>query len=177
MDQEDVQRREDFPACRMYYGFPYDPERGLDEERPPRVRALAHPARRSPAPSCEGLYVSEQPRRPLHHRPRSRWIDCADLKGSINPVDGSSVEGDVVGPVTSWTRINGKIALIGTLTLVGDPAHTVFATTVTIQKFGGAGKGLWTMSIPAFEQPGGPPTCSEAITSGRLDLKQYDWQD
>ena len=105
------------------------------------------------------------------------WIYCADLKGSINPADGSSVEGVVAGPVTRWTRVHGKIALIGTLTIVGDPSHTVFASTVTIQKFGGAGKGHWTMSIPAFEAPGGPPTCSEAITSGRLDIDYSNRED
>jgi hypothetical protein len=105
------------------------------------------------------------------------WIDCADLAGSFNPLTGGSVEGDVAGPVTSWTRVNGKIALHGTLTLAGTGGAVVLATTVTVQKFGGAGKGHWTMSLPAIETPGGPPTCSEAITSGRLDITRYDWQD
>lgn len=105
------------------------------------------------------------------------WIDCADLAGSINPVTGGSVVGDVAGPVTSWTRVNGKIALIGRLTLAGTGGAVVLATTVTIQKFGGAGKGHWTMSLPALETPGGPPTCSEAITSGRLDIDYSNRED
>ena len=63
----------------------------------------------------------------------------------------------------------------GTLTLAGTPL--VLSSTVTIQKFGGAGKGHWTMSLPAFETPGGPPTCSEAITSGRLDIDYSNRED
>ena len=103
------------------------------------------------------------------------WIYCADLPGSINPATGLSVEGVVAGPVSRWTRVNGKIALTATLTLAG--TTFVLASTVTIQKFGGAGKGHWTMSLPALEQPGGPPTCSEAITSGRLDIDYSNRED
>ena len=103
------------------------------------------------------------------------WIYCADLKGSINPADGSGVEGVVAGPVSRWSRVNGKIALTATLTLAGTPL--VLSSTVTIQKFGGAGKGHWTMSLPAFETPGGPPTCSEAITSGRLVIDYSNRED
>ena len=102
------------------------------------------------------------------------WIYCADLAGSTDPA-GETVEGAVAGPVTSWTRINGKIALNGMLTVAG--TTFVLATTVTVQEFGGAGKGHWTMSFTDFEAPGSPPTCSEAITSGRLDIDYSNRED
>ncbi len=102
------------------------------------------------------------------------FVDCEDFGGSL--WNGRPADGDVYGPFTSWKKVNGKIALIGTLQLRGDPSGAVFGTIVTIQEFGGAGKGHWTMSVPDFEA-GGPPICSESITSGRVDLRQYDWQD
>jgi hypothetical protein len=66
------------------------------------------------------------------------FFDCADLAGSTLP-------GDISGPITSWKKVDGKITLSGI-------AHTArrnnLAYTVAIQKFGGAGKGHWTLDVP-----------------------------
>jgi hypothetical protein len=94
------------------------------------------------------------------------FFDCADLAGSTLP-------GDIQGPITSWKRVNGKITLSGI-------AHTAkksnLAYTVAIQKFGGAGKGHWTLDVPFFQAFLNvvPPVCSELLTSGRLVIRHDD---
>ncbi len=108
----------------------------------------------------------------------SGFFDCVDVAGSTFP-------GDFRGPITSWKKVGGKITLSGTgklFDLHGDPfpdtGMTSFEYTVTIQKFGGAGKGHWTLAVPFFAAAGfGDPICSELLTSGRLVIKQFDWED
>ena len=94
------------------------------------------------------------------------FFDCADLAGS-------TAEGDIFGPITSWKKVDGKIALSGTAELWNlgrtvrlDPRNLNY--TVTIQKFGGAGVGHWTLDVPAYQKPTDPPLCSELLTSGHL---------
>jgi hypothetical protein len=100
------------------------------------------------------------------------FFDCADLAGS-------TAEGDIFGPITSWKKVDGKITLSGTAELWNlgrtvrlDPRNLNY--TVTIQKFGGAGRGHWTLDVPAYQQPSDPPICSELLTSGRLVMRHID---
>lgn len=94
------------------------------------------------------------------------FFDCADLAGSTLP-------GDIQGPITSWKKVDGKITLSGI-------AHTAkksnLAYTVAIQKFGGAGKGHWTLDVPFFQTFLNvvAPVCSELLTSGRLVIRHDD---
>ena len=99
------------------------------------------------------------------------FFDCADLAGSTDV-------GDIFGPITSWKKVDGKITLSGTAQLTNLDRTVIVATnleyTVTIQKFGGAGKGHWTLDVPAFQAPNDPPVCSELLTSGRLVMRHVD---
>ena len=101
------------------------------------------------------------------------FFDCVDLAGSTAP-------GDIFGPITSWKKVNGKITLSGTAEL-RDLGGTLLASnleyTVTIQTFGGAGKGHWTLDVPFFQGPNDPPVCSELLTSGKLVMRQEDWDE
>ncbi|MDQ2915527.1 MAG: hypothetical protein M3T56_20065 [Chloroflexota bacterium] len=99
------------------------------------------------------------------------FFDCVDVAGSTFP-------GDVFGPIKHWKKnVDGTITLSGTLQLLGGGPAT-YAYTLTIQKFGGPGTGHWTLSVPIFAAQGfGEPICTETLTSGRLVLRQKDWQD
>jgi hypothetical protein len=97
------------------------------------------------------------------------FFDCADLAGSTFP-------SDISGPITSWKKVDGKITLSGTAQLrdlSGNLIASNLKYTVAIQKFGGAGKGHWTLAVP----PNTPPVCSELLTSGKLVMRQEDWDE
>ena len=92
-------------------------------------------------------------------------------RGHINCVDqfGSTSPGNIFGEVTNWERSpDGSI----TLTVVGKfvslpgghPSDVTFS--VTIQQFGGAGVGHWTLSI------GGFTFCVETLRSGQIVMRR-----
>src|SRR2546428_12775825 len=92
-------------------------------------------------------------------------------KGHINCVDqvGSTFPGNIFGEVTSWERsLDGSIILnvVGKLVAFpgGHPQDVSF--TVTIQQFGGAGVGHWTLSI------GGFTFCVETLRSGQIVMRR-----
>jgi len=94
-------------------------------------------------------------------------FDCVDLAGSTFGV--GSAAGDFFGPITRWAMLpGGEITLSGTgklRPLGGDLDPTDYPYTITIQKFGGAGVGHWTLNVPLFAPVA---ICSEILTSGRL---------
>jgi hypothetical protein len=80
--------------------------------------------------------------------------------------------GNIFGDITGWSgnlsgpltlQISGKFVLIpGGL---AGPANF----TVTIQTFGGAGLGHWTLDVPGVTSPfNGGPICQELLTSGQI---------
>jgi hypothetical protein len=89
-------------------------------------------------------------------------VDCVDQFGSTLP-------GNIFGEVTSW---EGSLDGIITLNVVGKfvgvpgghPQDVSF--TVTIQQFGGAGVGHWTLSI------GGFTLCVETLLSGQIVMER-----
>jgi hypothetical protein len=92
-------------------------------------------------------------------------------KGHVNCVDqvGGTFPGNIFGEVTSWKRnLDGSITLNVVGKLVGfpggDPQDVSFA--VTIQQFGGAGVGHWTLSI------GGITFCEETLLSGQIVMRR-----
>jgi len=99
-------------------------------------------------------------------------FDCVDLAGST--FGGGSAAGDFFGPITGWAMLpTGEITLSGSGKLrslggVLDP--TDYPYTITIQKFGGAGVGHWTLDVELF----GGLICSEILTSGRLVIAKLD---
>ena len=93
-------------------------------------------------------------------------------KGHINCVDqaGSTFPGNIFGEVTGWegSLDGGPITLnvVGKLVNFpgGHPVDVEF--TVTIQQFGGAGVGHWTLSI------GGFTFCVETLLSGQIVMRR-----
>lgn len=94
--------------------------------------------------------------------PASGHIMCLDQAGNSN------FPGNIFGEVTNWERSpDGSI----TLTVVGKfvslpgghPSDVTFS--VTIQQFGGAGVGHWTLSI------GGFTFCVETLRSGQIVMR------
>jgi hypothetical protein len=90
-------------------------------------------------------------------------FDCVDLMGDTMP-------GNVFGPITSWSRdtTTGDIILyITDGSLVGTHGGTTFHggrhPHVTIQSFGGAGVGHWTLTNAA-----GVVVCDELLISGQI---------
>jgi hypothetical protein len=92
-------------------------------------------------------------------------------KGHVNCVDqiGSTFPGNIFGEVTSWEgSLDGSITLnvVGKLVAFpgGHPQDVSF--TVTIQRFGGAGVGQWTLSL-------GPATaCFETLLTGQIVMRR-----
>jgi hypothetical protein len=89
-------------------------------------------------------------------------IHCIDLMGSDAP-------GNVFGKVTRWSKDaeTGLVTLTvesGKLVTLPDrqPPQPSGAFTVTIQTFGGAGVGHWTL------EQDGLVLCSEILTSGQI---------
>jgi hypothetical protein len=90
-------------------------------------------------------------------------FDCVDLMGDTMP-------GNVFGPITSWSRdtTTGDIILqITDGSLVGTHGSATFHggrhPHVTIQSFGGAGVGHWTLTNAL-----GVVVCDETLISGQL---------
>jgi hypothetical protein len=92
-------------------------------------------------------------------------------RGHVNCVDqvGSTFPGNIFGEVTSWEgSLDGSITLNVVGKLVGFPGgHPQDVSfTVTIQRFGGAGVGHWTLSI------GGFTFCVETLLSGQIVMRR-----
>jgi len=94
-------------------------------------------------------------------------IDCVDRVGSA-----PGYPGNIFGAVTSWSRnADGTISLhVTDGKLVSFPNGLVvpggLPFTVTIQTYGGAGLGHWTLDVGPV--PTSHPICTELLTSGRL---------
>ncbi len=92
-------------------------------------------------------------------------------KGHINCVDqiGSTFPGNIFGEVTSWEEsLDGSITLNVVGKFVGFPGgHPQDVSfSVTIQHFGGAGVGHWTLSV--F----GGTACFETLLSGQVVMRR-----
>ena len=94
-------------------------------------------------------------------------IDCVDRVGSA-----PGYPGNVFGAITSWSRNDdGTISLhVTNGKLVSFPNGLVvpggLPFTVTIQTYGGAGVGHWTLDIGPVRTDN--PICIELVTSGRI---------
>ena len=89
-------------------------------------------------------------------------VDCLDQFGSTFP-------GNIFGEVTSWEgSLDGSITLNVVGKFVGFPGgHPQDVSfSVTIQQFGGAGVGHWTLSI------GGFTFCVETLRSGQIVMRR-----
>jgi len=99
-------------------------------------------------------------------------ITCVDRVGSA-----PGYPGNIFGAVTSWSRnpdgtvnlyvTDAKFVSFGSGLVV--PGGLPF--TLTIQTFGGAGVGHWTLDVPGAASPNGGPICQELLTSGRLEAR------
>ena len=98
-------------------------------------------------------------------------IDCVDRVGSA-----PGYPGNIFGAVTSWSRNADD----GTISLhVSDGKLVVFPNglvvpgglpfTVTIQTYGGAGVGHWTLNVGPIRTSN--PICTELLTSGRIEAR------
>jgi hypothetical protein len=101
----------------------------------------------------------------------SGHIDCVDQWG-----DWEGFPGNIWGEVTSWSGdLHGAITLTlsggGFVPIPGGPGFPVDVPfTVTIQHFGGAGVGHWTLAVP--DGSGGLFTvCYELLTSGQIVIR------
>lgn len=103
-----------------------------------------------------------------NHSARGK-VDCVDL-------DPFSYRGDISGHATSWSQTaeDGPVTVYFVGSLVAIPSGAQFQPvsplnfTVTIQHFGGAGVGQWTMDVPPFLSPNGGPICQELVSSGHI---------
>ena len=91
-------------------------------------------------------------------------FDCVD-------VIGATFAGNVWGGFTSWSENqDGSVSFSGSmltgtaLTGTGAPLNSLGSFTVTIQKFGSAGLGHWTLDVPAL----GGVICDETVTLGQI---------
>jgi hypothetical protein len=92
-------------------------------------------------------------------------------RGHVNCVDqmGSTLPGNIFGEVTSWEgSLDGSITLNVVGKFVGFPGgHPQDVSfSVTIQQFGGAGVGHWTLSIDDFT------FCEETLLSGQIVMRR-----
>jgi hypothetical protein len=91
-------------------------------------------------------------------------------RGHINCIDqvGSTFPGNIFGEVTSWEGSLDNPTLHVTGKFVGFPGgHPQDVSfTVTIQQFGGAGVGHWTLAI------GGFTFCIETLRSGQIVMRR-----
>jgi hypothetical protein len=99
-------------------------------------------------------------------------FDCVDHMGDV-----PGYPGNIFGNITSWSQdalglhlnvTNGKlVAIPGGLVFPGGVQFTV-----TIQTFGGAGVGHWTLEVPGVPSPfNGGPICQELMTSGQVVVR------
>jgi hypothetical protein len=98
----------------------------------------------------------------------SGHFDCVDHMG--NP---PGYPGNIFGDITSWSKDARGLHLYvtnGSLVGHGSPkARGALAFSVTIQSFGGAGVGHWTLDFPGLASPfNGGPICQELLTSGQI---------
>jgi hypothetical protein len=97
-------------------------------------------------------------------------IDCVDRVGSA-----PGYPGNIFGAVTGWsTNADGTISLhVTNGKFVSFPNGLVvpggLPFTVTIQTYGGAGVGHWTLDVGPV--PTSTPICTELLTSGRLEAR------
>lgn len=106
------------------------------------------------------------------HSARGKF-DCVDIVG-----DPLGYPGDIFGDITSWSwDADGSVKLsIPNGTVVSIPGGDQFPAmalsfTVTIQHFGGAGVGHWTLDIPGAENASrfnGGPICQELLSRGHI---------
>ena len=91
-------------------------------------------------------------------------------RGHLNCIDqmGSTLPGNIFGEVTSWgENLDGSITLNVVGKFVGRGGHPQDVSfAVTIQQFGGAGVGHWTLSI------GGFTLCVETLRSGQIVMRR-----
>ena len=92
-------------------------------------------------------------------------FDCVDQHG-----DRPGYPGNIFGQVTSWL-IDGdglvQLNIIGTLVVIpGGLVLRDLPFTVTIQRFGGAGVGHWTLAV------GGATVCFETLLTGQIVYRQ-----
>ena len=89
-------------------------------------------------------------------------VDCVDQMGDTST-------GNIFGEVTGWSQGPFGLTLLVTGKLVAIPGgHPIPRTfKVTIQTFGGAGVGHWTLGPPAH------PFCIELLLSGQIVERLY----
>ncbi|TME48701.1 MAG: hypothetical protein E6I60_13390 [Chloroflexi bacterium] len=101
-------------------------------------------------------------------------FDCVDHMGDV-----PGYPGNVFGDITSWSSNSGGTislhvtngSLVGTHG--GSVVHRGLAFTVTIQRFGGAGVGHWTLDFPGVPSPfNGGPICQELLSSGQIVFRR-----
>ncbi|GAC1472913.1 MAG: hypothetical protein PVS3B2_00630 [Candidatus Dormibacteraceae bacterium] len=95
-------------------------------------------------------------------------FDCVDHMN--NP---PGYPGNIFGDITSWSKDGAGLHLYvtnGSLVGHGSPvAIGGLPFTVTIQSFGGAGVGHWTLDLPGVPSPyNAGPICQELLTSGQI---------
>jgi hypothetical protein len=100
-------------------------------------------------------------------------LNCVDVVG-----DPPGYPGKIFGDITSWSQNeDGAVSLIVTngMLIPGGPPFSgghvipVGSFTVTIQHFGGAGVGHWTLDLPGHPSPfNGGPICQERLTNGHI---------
>lgn len=100
-------------------------------------------------------------------------FDCADHMGDV-----PGYPGNIFGDITGWSPApGGGVSLLVTgAKLVAIPGGLVVRSgltfTVTIQHFGGAGVGHWTLDLPGNPSPfNGGPICQELLISGQIVVR------
>ena len=101
------------------------------------------------------------------------FFNCADHMGDV-----PGYPGNIFGAITSWSlNRDGTVSLYVTdAKLVQFGSGLVVSGglpfTVTIQTFGGAGVGHWTLDVPGLKSPfNGGPICQELMTSGQVVVR------
>ena len=100
-------------------------------------------------------------------------FDCVDHVGDV-----PGYPGNIFGDITGWSANPTTGALTLRITdgkLVSFPSGLVareLSFTVTIQTFGGARVGHWTLDFPGITSPfNGGPICQELLTSGQITVR------
>ncbi len=88
-------------------------------------------------------------------RRASGHVDCVDQQGDVS-------KGNIFGDVTGWSQGIYGLTLWVTGKLVAGSDNDPMSFPLTIQSFGGAGVGHWTLGNPAS------PFCIELLLSGQL---------
>ncbi len=108
------------------------------------------------------------------HSARGKF-DCVDIVG-----DPLGYPGDIFGDISSWSQSaeDGPVTLYitdGTLVSIPGgaqfPPVTGLSFTVTIQHFGGARVGHWTLDVPGAGNASpfnGGPICQELLSRGNI---------